>query len=153
MNQTNCCFQTILEVRSRLPGRVDLASCPTTTSAISDAPLSSSRRTQHRWSWSGSRAVRKVLKTRKRPYWVRPVPQWCVVSCCSFVIYLLILSLVLILAKKLTSNATPVELEWGAGSEEGFGNQEATVLGQAGPSMVHRLRLSLSSLVANLVRS
>jgi len=30
------------------------------------------------------------------------------------------------------------------GSAEGFGNQEAPVLGQAGPSMVRRLTLSLT---------
>ncbi|KAF8154599.1 hypothetical protein B0H34DRAFT_530326 [Crassisporium funariophilum] len=65
------------EVFLPLPRTCRYGLVPTMANAMSDAPLSISRRTQHRWSWIGAQIwslYGQVLGTRKLPYWVRPVP-------------------------------------------------------------------------------
>ncbi|KIM49925.1 hypothetical protein M413DRAFT_119308 [Hebeloma cylindrosporum] len=79
-NETNRQFQTIMEVRSRLPRTCRLGLVPykgqrnigcTAIIVTSNAtPVELERGTDLELI----RAVQKVLGTRKPPYWVRPVP-------------------------------------------------------------------------------
>lgn len=81
MNQDNRQFQTIMEVRSRLPRTCRLGLVPyngkrnvgcTAIIVTSNATLVELERGT---DLELIRAVQKVLGTRKPPYWVRPVPQ------------------------------------------------------------------------------
>jgi hypothetical protein len=84
-SQDNRRFQTIWEVRSRLPRTCRLGLVPyngkrnigcTAIIVTSNATLVELERGA---DLELIRAVQKLLGTMKPPYWVRPVPQWCVV--------------------------------------------------------------------------
>ena len=85
MNQHNRQFQTIMEVRSRLPRTCRLGLVPYNgkrnigCTAIIVTSNATPVELERGVDLELIRAVQKVLGTRNPPYWVRPVPQWCVV--------------------------------------------------------------------------
>ena len=85
MNQHNRQFQTIMEVRSRLPRtcQLGLVPCNGKPNIGCTAIIVTSNATPVELERGADleliRAVQKLLGTRKPPYWVRPVPQWCAV--------------------------------------------------------------------------